>query len=221
MGRKYSLCYWYFINFCSTNHLDAFLKGYPCYYNDDKDIPILETFSMERKRLYSVEDIVQLLLHPNLKSSMFVATKVPTMVCRSMSSIVNLDCLDAQHDILADDMGVWRNNGVGRSSVDITFENDLSVKLVKRCSSKDVHSTKTYTLKRIYRVHTTDQTLRKITAFLYGKQIYNKLNVIKRVYVSRDITDSGACLQNKGFTLSILININQFSLSPVEVLTKS
>lgn len=61
---------------------------------------------MDRKRLYSVEDIVQLLLHPNLKSSKFVATEVPTMVCHNMSFIVNLDYLDAQDDILADDMGV-------------------------------------------------------------------------------------------------------------------
>jgi len=65
--------------------LNAFLKGTPSYYNGDKAIPMLP---IERKRLYSAEDILKLLLHSDLKSSRFVATKVPTMICNSVSFVV-------------------------------------------------------------------------------------------------------------------------------------
>ena len=81
------------------NQLNAFLKGTPTYYNDDQEIPILEKLTIERKRLYSVEDIVKLLLHPDLKHSRYVASKVPTMISNSVSFIVNLNCLEAPEDV--------------------------------------------------------------------------------------------------------------------------
>lgn len=75
---------------------------------------VLEKLTMERKRLYSVEDIVKLLLHPDLKHSKFVATKVPTMISNSVSFIVNLDRLEVPDDILSDDMGVGRTMALTR-----------------------------------------------------------------------------------------------------------
>lgn len=153
--------------FCSTNKLDAFLKGSPSYYNDDQAMSILERVSKEKKRFYSIEDIVKLLLNPNLNSSTFVATKVPTMICSSVSFVVNLDSLDEREDILSDDMGVWRNNGTDKTSVEVTFQNSL-VKSINKCSS-DSNSSNSYTVKRVYRTHLTDRTLRKTTAFVYGK----------------------------------------------------
>ena len=148
------------------NHLSTYIKGTPSYYNGDKDIPILEKILLHRKRIYSVEDITRILLHPLLKSSKFVATKVPTSISESMSFVVNLDCLEAQEDIVADDMGVWRNNGVDLTRVRVTFQNSCPVG-VKKLSSKDGHSA--YCVKRIYRIHATDASLRKITAFMYGE----------------------------------------------------
>jgi len=82
--------------------MDTFLKGSPSYYNDDKELPILERISKEKKRLYSVEDIAKLLLNPKLKSSKFVTNKVPTMICSSVSFVVDLDSLDAKEDIMSE-----------------------------------------------------------------------------------------------------------------------
>ena len=150
--------------FYSTNELDVFLKGSPSYYNDDKDMPILERISNDKKRVYSIEEIVKLLLNPNLRLSKFVATKVPTMICSSASFVVNLDSLDIREDITADDIGVWRNNGTDKTNVKVIFHNS-SIKEVKKCSS----IVNSYTVKRVYRTHSTDRTLRKTTAFIYGK----------------------------------------------------
>jgi len=95
--------------------------------------------------------------------SNFVTNKVPTSISESVVFVVNPDCLDVQEDILADDMGVWKNNGIDTTSVNVTFQ-DLLPKEVKKLSSKDVHSTK-----QVYRIHGTDQS-QKITPYLYGEQ---------------------------------------------------
>lgn len=115
----------------SVNHLSTYIKGIPSYYNDDEDLPVLEKISLHRKRLYSVEDITRILLHPLMKSSKFVSTKVPTCISESVSFVVNLDCLVAREDVLSDDMGVWRNNGVDLTRVCITFQ-DSYPKEVKK-----------------------------------------------------------------------------------------
>ena len=95
-----------------------------------------------------------------MKSSKFVATKVPTSISESMSFVVNLDCLDVQEDILVDDMGVWKNNGIDTTNIHVTFQ-DSFPKEVKKLSSKDVHSPNTYSVKRVYRIHGTDQSQKK------------------------------------------------------------
>lgn len=170
------------------NQLNAFLKGTPSYYNNDKEMPVLEKLTMERKRLYSVEDIVKLLLHPDLKHSKFVATKVPTMISNSVSFIVNLDRLEVPDDILSDDMGVWKNNGTDKTYVNVTFE-DSAVRKVMKSSPKDVQSTNTYMVKRVYRIHGTDKSLRKTTAFIYGMYIhYMCLYIIMCKMISPEIT---------------------------------
>ena len=149
------------------NHLSTYIKGTPSYYNGDKEIPILERILQRRKRIYSVEDITRILLHPSLKSSKFVATKVPTSISESMPFVVNLDCLKAHEDVVADDMGVWRNNGVDLTRVCVSFQDSCPME-IRKLSSKDVHSANTYCVKRVYRIHATDQSLRKITAFVFG-----------------------------------------------------
>jgi len=153
-----------------VDQLNAFLKGAPSYYNNDEAMPILEKLPMERKRLYSVDDIIKLLLHPNIKSSEFVATKVPTMICNSLSFLVNLDHLDAPEDILSDDMGVWKHNGTDKTYRNVAFT-DTGVSKITPCSSKDAKSASTYMIKRVYRTHGTNRHLKKITAFVYGMLI--------------------------------------------------
>jgi len=83
----------------------------------------LERLRKDKKRLYSVEDIVRLLLNPKLKLSKFVANKVPATISSSMSFVVNLDNLDAKEDTLCDDMGVWQNNRTDKIELDVTFQN--------------------------------------------------------------------------------------------------
>jgi len=151
-----------------VNHLSTYIKGTPSYYNGDKEIPILGRILQRRKRIYSVEDITRILLHPSLKSSKFIATKVPTSISESMSFVVNLDCLKAHEDVVADDMGVWRNNGVDLTRVCVSFQDSCPME-IRKLSSKDVHSANTYCVKRVYRIHATDQSLRKITAFVFGE----------------------------------------------------
>ena len=131
------------------NQLNVFLKGTPSYYDNDIEMPVLEKLTMERKRLHSVEDIIKLLFHLDLKYSKIVATKVPTMVCNSVSFVVNLDHLEALEDILSDDMGVWKNNGTDKTYVNVSFENSI-VKIVMKNSSADAQSVNTYMVKRVY-----------------------------------------------------------------------
>ena len=67
-------------------------------------------------------------------------------------------------------MGVWKNNGVDTSYVRVTMGKS-AVHLVQKCSAKDRKSG-TYSVKRVYRTHATDKSLKKITAFIYGKYKY-------------------------------------------------
>ena len=46
--------------------LNSYITFTPNYYGDDKNLSILERVCHTRKRLYSVEDIARLLLHPSL-----------------------------------------------------------------------------------------------------------------------------------------------------------
>ena len=139
----------------------------PKYYGDDSDLPILERISHTRKRLYGVEEIVQLLLHPSLKSSKFICSKVPTSIYEGISFVVDLKSLENPDDLSSDDMGVWRNNRVDTTFVEVTMGKS-SVHLVKKLLGKDKKSD-AYKVKRVYRVHATDKSLKKITAFIYGK----------------------------------------------------
>ena len=133
------------------------------------DLPILEQISYTRKHLYSVEDIVRLLLHPPLKSSKFTCSKVPTSISKGVSFIVDLDSLHSKDDLSADDMGVWKNNRVDTSYVRVTMGTS-SVHLVEKYTSKDRKSG-TYLVKRVYRTHGTDKSLKKITAFIHGEWV--------------------------------------------------
>ena len=92
--------------------LESYLKNVPEYYDNNKKLPILERMPQDKKRLYSVDNIICLLLHPNLQSSAFICSTIPKFVNDNVSFVINLDFLDDFRDVLADDMGSWRNNGV-------------------------------------------------------------------------------------------------------------
>ena len=75
-------------------------------------------------------------------------------------------------------MGVWKNNGVDTSYVRVTMGKS-AVHLAQKCSAKDRKS-HTYSVKRVYRTHATDKSLKKITAFTYGKYKYT---IKKHIYI--------------------------------------
>lgn len=128
-------------------------------------LPILERISYRRKRLYSIDDIICLLLHPKLQSSKFACSMVPTSINENVSFIVDLDCLEDPRDVLADDMGGWRNNGVHMTYFSVTLS-PHKVDEVNRCHSPHTAS---HILKRVYRTHTTNKTFKKMTAHICGK----------------------------------------------------
>ncbi len=126
----------------------------PKFYNDDPNLPIFMVVNPSRKRLYSVEDIVRILLRPDLQSSGLVCHKVPTSICQSVCFIVDLDSLENKDDILSDDLGVWKNNGIDTTRVKVKFSQSKVVKSVEKCKT----SVGTYSVKRVYRIHGTDNT---------------------------------------------------------------
>ena len=79
---------------------------------------------------------------------------------------MDVDHLEDQEDILADDMGVWKNNGVDTSYVYATLSK-RKVTHVEKCGPPS--SSDTYKVKRVYRTHATDGTLKKLTAYIHGK----------------------------------------------------
>ena len=131
-------------------------------------MPIFERIPPSRKRLYSIEDIVRLLLHPPaLQVSRFISACVSTSVCESVTFVVNVDHIENQDDVLADDMGVWKNNGVDTNYVHATLS-ERKVTSVEKCGPPST-SANTYKVKRVYRTHATDGTLKKLTAYIYGE----------------------------------------------------
>ena len=175
-----------FIITCRVSKLDMYIKGHPDYYCDDPRLPILERLVQNRKRLYTIEDITRILLHPQLQSSKFVCSKVPTSISESLSFVVDLDRVDNKDDILSDDMGVWRNNRVDTSYVDVTTSK-YKVDNVKKCSPQ--LSKNTYAVKRVYRIHATDGSLRKLTAYLYSMSYYT-VTWIEKKHLSQKIIGS-------------------------------
>ena len=147
--------------------LESYLNNVPEYYDNNKKLPILEWILQDKKRLYSVDNIICLLLHPNLQSSAFICSTIPTFVNDNVSFVINLDFLDDSRDVLADDMGSWRINGVHTTHFNVSVSS-IKVKDVTICSSKDG----AYLLRRVYRIHSTDSSLKKLTAHIYGKWIH-------------------------------------------------
>ena len=43
--------------------------------------------------------------------------------------MVNLDCLKAQEDVVVDDIGVWKNNGVNLTQVCVTFQSSCPMEI--------------------------------------------------------------------------------------------
>ena len=145
------------------SYIEYIHKKEPEFYEGDAQLPIFAHISSAKKHVFQIADSVRCLLHPLLQKS-YYCPKVPTLITSNVSFIVDTSALEDYDDICCDDMGTWKNNRVDKSffAVKLT-ENAVDV---AKCASqkKDV-----YMAKRVYRIHGTDKSLKKITTTLYGK----------------------------------------------------
>ena len=133
------------------------------FYEEDLQLPIYERIPSGRKRLYTTEEIVRILLKPDR-----VCTKVPCSIACNVTFVVDTSKLGDKEDATADDMGVWKNNRVDTGYVRVSMAED-EITQVEKCSIPTSHSSLVYTVKRVYRTHGTNLSLRKLTASLYGE----------------------------------------------------
>ena len=134
----------------------------PEYYDDDPALPVYERISSKSRRLYSPEQILTILLSPKLQDSNFVCSRVPTCISSSVVFVVDASSLEDKNDLLCDDMGVWKNNGVDTSHYLVKTLNGEVISTEKSSSDE------AFTVKRVYRVHGTYNSLKKLTVTVYG-----------------------------------------------------
>ena len=84
---------------------------------------------------------------------------MPVSIERNVSFIIDTAKLEDPADVLSDDMGVWRHNGVNTAYLNVSVTCDkVSVE-----KTEEAISDQTYTIKRAYRAHGTNRSLKKLT----------------------------------------------------------
>ena len=144
-------------------------ENIPDYYDNDEELPVYERLSSKSKRLYSPEQLLKIILNSDLQSSNVLCGKVPSSVSSNVVFVVGVNKLDDANDLLCDDMGVWRNNGVDNVHYLISLSNGEVSTLEKSFSSDKA----AYTLKHVYCVHGTNPGLKKLTVYIYGMCLYD------------------------------------------------
>lgn len=82
--------------------------------------------------------------------------------------------------IECDDMGVWRNNRVDITQVLVLQDTNKVAKVSKvQKGTRQVQKMEAFPLKRVYRIHGTDQSFRKVTATIYGELFLFPINPCK------------------------------------------
>jgi hypothetical protein len=144
----------------------------PQYYEGDRGLPEFARIASHRKRLFSLESTVKCLLHPQ-HSPQHLCTKAPTSVNHNVCFLVDCKALEDSGDIECDDMGVWRNNRVDTTQVLVLRDTNKVVKVSKvQKGTRQVQKMEAFSLKRVYRIHGTDQSFRKVTATIYGELFF-------------------------------------------------
>jgi hypothetical protein len=139
------------------------------YYEGDRRLTVFAHVPSNRKRLLSVEDTVRCILHPN-HSKAYVYSKVTTFVNHNIMFLVDTRTMNEPHDIHSDDMGVWQNNRVDNVDFRVTKDGKTIRDIVKGPFKS---RNNVCTLKRVYRVHGTDKSFRKLTASITGKYTWH------------------------------------------------
>jgi len=135
------------------------------YYDNEENLPVYEHLSSKSKQLYSPEQLFKILLNPKLQSPDVLCNKVPTSISNSVVFIVDVNKLEDPNDIFCDDMGVWRNNRVDRGGYVVSMSSGQVNAMEKSLSNEEG----TYILERVYRVHGTNNGLKKLIVCVYGE----------------------------------------------------
>lgn len=125
-------------------------ENVPDYCDSDEDFPVYEWLSSMSKQF--TEQLLKILLNSDLQSSNVLCGKVPIIVSSSFVYVVDVTKLDDPNDLLGDNMGVWRNNGVNSVCYLVSLPNGQVSTMKKSVSSNET----TYTLKRVYCVHVSN-----------------------------------------------------------------
>lgn len=124
-------------------------------------MPIYELIPSSRRHLYSATDIIYILLSPHMNDSNLICSRVPTSIQKNGSFVVDTAKLGERTDFLANDMGVWINNGVDTKYYSVSVSGNGEIESV---SPANVGGLSVYTMNRVYRIHGTNRSLKKLTA---------------------------------------------------------
>lgn len=137
----------------------------------DTPVPVLEpesdapVYEVPPEK-YSAEDIVRILLNPNIDHAK-ICKKRPCTVCTSASYVVDLDTLQHPDDVKKDNFGVWKHSG----SHDLKFESRINSSgdlEIGRSLLSSADGWEQFSLRRLHSKHPTNPNFRRILSFITG-----------------------------------------------------
>lgn len=139
------------------------------HYNDDSMLPVYKWTSSQTH--FSIEELARVLLCDIIPENKICSTQ-PVRVCHNVSFIVNLDNLNDEHDIRADENGVWERKGSPVAYVSVHSKG--SNKYVVRRNTIGSHSN-SFKLTRVYYRHSKSPDFRRIITTVYGRSIVSSV----------------------------------------------
>ena len=133
------------------------------HYNDDSMLPVFKWTTSQTH--FSIEQLAEFLICDIISEDKICSTQ-PVRVCHNVSFVVNLDQLGDEHDIRADENGIWQRKGSPVAYVSMHSKGNR--KYVIRRSTMGNHSN-SFKLTRVYYRHSTSPDFRRIITTVYGK----------------------------------------------------
>lgn len=145
---------------------DNTIYFYRYYYENDKKLPLFEFLqpyhSMSyRDREKCVDDVFTQIYFNDVPRQKICKIQ-PRMVQDNASFFVNTECLKDIKDLLADDCGSWRHNGVKQFTYHMNSDQEI-----EKCTRGSRHRI-VATLHRCYYINKSHSKFRKIISFVKG-----------------------------------------------------
>ena len=137
----------------------------PTFYNEDSALPVYKWTTSSTH--FSVEELARILLTDCVPQPK-LCTKQPVRVCHNATFVVNLHSLDHQHDVRADENGVWIRKGSPIAYISVHTSGGHS-KVFRRMSLGN-HPNH-YKLTRVYYRHSSSLDFQRIITTVHGKLI--------------------------------------------------